>query len=96
VVTGPTDEQLRFTGTPLLVIEVLSTNRSHDLVTKYRKYAQAGLPRYWVVDFDGEKVTAYSLRAGVYEEVATVSGTDAAEWDFGAGTVHIRPSELFA
>ncbi len=95
LVTSPTDEQLRFTGTPLLVIEVLSTNRSHDLVTKYRKYAQAGLPRYWVVDLDEDKVTAFALRAGVYEEVATVSGTDVAEWDFGTGTVRIRPAELF-
>lgn len=95
LVTGPTDEQLRFTGMPLLVIEVLSSNRSHDLVTKSNKYARAGLPRYWVVDPDAQTVTAFVLRGGIYEEVATVGGTDLAELDFGAGTVRIRPAELF-
>ncbi|GAA0294197.1 Uma2 family endonuclease [Kineococcus aurantiacus] len=40
----------RFTGTPSLVIEVLSTNRSDDLLLKMAKYAAAGLPRYWIVD----------------------------------------------
>ncbi|WP_432543815.1 Uma2 family endonuclease [Kineococcus sp. SYSU DK002] len=44
-----TDDR-RFTGTPSLVVEVLSTNRSDDLLLKMAKYAAAGLPRYWIVD----------------------------------------------
>jgi Uma2 family endonuclease len=96
LVTGPTDEQVRFTGTPLLVIEVLSTNRSHDLVTKSNKYAQVGLPRYWVADPDEQTITAFALRGSIYEEVAAVGGTEAAEWDFSAGTVRVRSSALFA
>jgi Uma2 family endonuclease len=37
IVTELTDEQIRFTGTPLLVVEVLSTNQAHDLVLKATK-----------------------------------------------------------
>ncbi|WP_432491921.1 Uma2 family endonuclease [Kineococcus gypseus] len=40
----------RFTGTPTLVVEILSTNRSDDLLLKMAKYAAADLPRYWIVD----------------------------------------------
>ncbi|PRY15253.1 Uma2 family endonuclease [Kineococcus rhizosphaerae] len=40
----------RFTGIPSLAVEVLSTNRSDDLLLKMAKYAAAGLPRYWIVD----------------------------------------------
>ena len=95
LVTEPTDEQARFTGTPLLAVEVLSTNRAHDLVTKTSKYAQAGLPHYWVVDPDDETVTAFALVEGVYQETGFVRGTEEAVWDFGAGSVHIRPADLF-
>lgn len=35
---------------PLLVAEVLSTNRSYDRITKRHLYAEAGVPEYWVVD----------------------------------------------
>jgi Uma2 family endonuclease len=94
IVTEPTAEQARFTGTPLLVIEVLSPNRAH-LVTKSMKYAQHGLPRYWVVDPDEETATAFALVDGVYAEVGLVHGTEEAEWGFGAGIVHIRPADLF-
>ncbi len=96
IVTPPTDEEIRFTGTPLLVVEVLSTNRVQDLVTKTTKYAQAGLPRYWVVDPNEETVAAFALMSGEYREVGAVAGHDEAAWDFGAGEVRIRPSDLFA
>ena len=45
-----TTEQVRITGRPVLCAEVLSTNRASDHVTKVRKYAVAGLPRYWITD----------------------------------------------
>ena len=36
---------------PDLVMEVVSEEyRRHDLVTKRREYAQAGIPEYWIVD----------------------------------------------
>lgn len=42
-----TTESTRFTGTPALIVEVLSTNRGDDLVVKTTKYAAAGLVHYW-------------------------------------------------
>lgn len=95
LVTEPTDEQQRFTGTPILVVEVLSTNRAHDLVTKASKYAQAGLPRYWIVGPDDQTVTAFALVDGVYEEIGSVRESEKAVWDFGAGLAGIRPADLF-
>lgn len=64
-----TDEQERFTGIPLLAVEVLSTNRSDDLVLKTSKYAAAGLPHYWVADPQEDALHAFDLVAGCYEQV---------------------------
>ena len=49
-------------------------------------YAAAGLPRYWIVDPETETVTALELAKGVFEQVGSVTGTDEAVWDFGAGS----------
>ncbi|PPK98413.1 Uma2 family endonuclease [Kineococcus xinjiangensis] len=68
-----TDEDVRFTGTPLLCVEVLSTNRSDDLVRKAFKYAKAGLPNYWVLDPVERALHAYALQEGIYEEAAVVA-----------------------
>jgi Putative restriction endonuclease len=95
LVTRPTHEELRYTGTPLLVAEVLSSNRAHDLRTKRSKYAAAGLLRYWTIDPETETVTDLELVDGEYRQVGSVRGTDAAVWDFGAGSVRIRPADLF-
>ena len=43
-------EQTRYTATPHLVIEILSTDRARDVLRKATKYAAAGLERYWIVD----------------------------------------------
>lgn len=41
----------RYFGTPDLVVEVVSpTSQSYDAVTKMFRYAQAGIPEYWLVD----------------------------------------------
>lgn len=95
MVTPATEEQRRFTDIPHLVIEILSTNRSHDLVRKASKYAALGAPRYWIVDPEETSVAAYELREGVYERVAEVVGDATARLDFGPGVVEIRPSGLF-
>ena len=40
-------------GPPALVVEVLSrSTRAYDLETKRRKYAELGVPSYWLVDAD--------------------------------------------
>lgn len=65
-----TTETVRFTGTPLLAVEVLSTNRGDDLVVKTSHYAQHGLPDYWIVDPadpEGTSLSTYRLRERIYE-----------------------------
>ncbi len=42
--TGPIEQ------IPVLCVEVLSTNRVYDRVTKRFLYGEAGVPEYWLVD----------------------------------------------
>jgi Uma2 family endonuclease len=54
-----------------LVVEILSPdNRDHDLVTKRREYATAGIPEYWIVDPEAETITVLTLdpRTSTYAE----------------------------
>jgi Uma2 family endonuclease len=43
----------------VLVIEVADTSLSHDRYTKAPLYARAGIPEYWIVDLNGERVEVY-------------------------------------
>lgn len=43
----------------LLVAEVADTSLSHDRQTKGPLYAQAGIPEYWIVDLNGERIEVY-------------------------------------
>ena len=97
IVVPPTTERVRFTGTPILLVEILSSNRAHDLVRKFAKYAAAGAPRYWILDpAELPTLIAYELADGAYLEVARVVGRDTARLSFGAGEVEVCPADLFA
>lgn len=85
---------VRFTGTPVLIVEILSTDRSADLVRKLYRYAAAGLPRYWIGDPLEPSVRAFLLTGGMYEEVGGAVGDEEVEFDFGVGRVTLRPSDL--
>jgi Uma2 family endonuclease len=87
-----TEESVRFTGMPVLVVEVLSTNRSGDVVVT-SKYAAVGLPRYWIVDPRDRALDAFELREGVFERVIRVED-EPAEIDFGPASVRIDLAEL--
>ncbi|MEU8610498.1 Uma2 family endonuclease [Actinoplanes sp. NPDC048791] len=56
----------------LLVVEIVSPgSESTDEVIKLREYAQAGIPRYWLVERDAaQTVTLYSLGADNSYDVA--------------------------
>ena len=43
----------------LLVAEVADTSLAHDRYTKAPLYAQAGVPEYWIVDLNGERIEVY-------------------------------------
>jgi len=98
VVFEKTTDQIRLTRTPLLAIEVLSTDRGADLIRKYRKYAEAGLPRYWIIDLDetGPEVVTYELRDGVFVETGRHRGGTEVTLDVGPMTVTFAPNDLLA
>jgi Uma2 family endonuclease len=56
----------------LVAVEILSPGTgTTDRVTKKHEYADAGIPRYWIVDLDKPvTLTAYILVDGDYEHVA--------------------------
>jgi len=50
---------------PDLVVEVSSpSTRRHDLVRKRRVYEQSGVPEYWFVDLDAQRIEVYVLGEG--------------------------------
>jgi Uma2 family endonuclease len=49
-----------------LVMEIVSENRRHDLVTKRKEYAKAGIAEYWIVDPKLEQITVLVLRGDSY------------------------------
>ena len=85
-----TDDRARLTSTPVLCVEVLSTNRGRDLVVKSTKYAQAGVDHYWIVDPVDRTMLVCRRVASVYVEVATLSrDSGPVELDFGAGRLTV-------
>lgn len=70
------DEDI-FSGTPLLVIEVLSSNRRDDLVGKVQRYAAWGAPSYWIVDRRDHQVVTMELADGLYLETGRFTGGEA-------------------
>ena len=59
-----------------LVVEVVSPDdRRRDLETKRGEYAQAGIPEYWIVDPEAQRITVLTLAGAEY----------AVHGDFGAG-----------
>jgi Uma2 family endonuclease len=89
MVCPATTEDKRFTGLPALAVEVLSSNRSHDLVRKAFKYAAAGLPHYWVIDPRERALYAFRLVDNVYEQVAHVTGTALVDFDIATATIDV-------
>ena len=96
VVHALTDETVRFTGTPVLAIEVLSSNRSADLVTKVVRYAAAGLSHYWVVDLRDGVLDAFELHEGTYRPTAHVTLDAPADVSFGPASVRVDLAALTA
>ncbi len=63
-------------GVPDIVIEILSTDRSHDLVFKRRIYAEAGVREYWIFDPRNDTVLPLELRGDAYAERPTLTAAD--------------------
>ena len=63
-------------GVPDIVVEILSTDRNHDLVFKRRIYAEAGVREYWIFDPVNDRVLPLELRDGDYVERPALTATD--------------------
>ena len=55
-------KQHAFQGAPEFVVEILSpSTRSHDKVRKFRKYRNAGVKEYWIIDPENRKVMVFDF-----------------------------------
>jgi Uma2 family endonuclease len=90
-----TDEEVRFTGTPVLCVEVLATNRAADLVVKSAKYASLGVNHYWVIDTNVRTMDVFARDDRIYHLASTIT-TEPVEVDFGVGRVLIDLPALLA
>jgi len=89
-----TGEQTRFTGVPLLAVEILSSDVSRDTIRKFAKYAEAGLPRYWIIDPDGPEIVEYHLHRGGFVEKGRY--TSMTTLDVGPFSFEVDPATLTA
>jgi len=90
-----TEDQTRFTGIPLLCVEVTSSNRVVDLVLKRAKYAAAGLLDYWIVDRQEQVLITYRLRGEVLEETTRFDGQHVVDVSFAGRSVPIDLGRVF-
>ena len=76
-----------------LVVEVVSTeDRRRDLVVKRREYERAGIPEYWIVDPEEQRLTVLHLEGETYAvhgefvrgQVATSALLDGVQLDVSA------------
>jgi Uma2 family endonuclease len=56
----------RYNGAPKFIIEILSSNRSHDMITKLNLYERAGVAEYWIIDPEEQIISALELVDGKY------------------------------
>ncbi len=63
-------------GAPDIVVEILSSDRSRDLVRKRRLYTEAGVPEYWIFDPRADTATLLELRNGEYVQRAVLTAAD--------------------
>lgn len=55
-------------GSPDLIVELLSSNRTHDTQLKYSLYEEKGVKEYIIVDPETREVWQYVLENGHYKE----------------------------
>ncbi|NJN94879.1 MAG: Uma2 family endonuclease [Anaerolineales bacterium] len=66
-------------GVPDLVIEILSpSNASYDRETKFKLYQEAGVPEYWLVDYEAKTIEVFNLAQENYTLTGKYTGDDTA------------------
>jgi Uma2 family endonuclease len=66
--SDPRRQEAYWTGADLVVEVVSPDDRERDLVVKRQEYAQAGIPEYWIIDPQAEKITVLKLESDRYVE----------------------------
>ncbi len=94
IVFDRTSHQPRFTNTPHLCVEVLSSEPARDMFRKFAKYATADLEHYWIIDPEDPTVIEYRLEDGAYREVARYQPGSKANLDIGVASISIDPADL--
>jgi Uma2 family endonuclease len=94
MVFDETDENVRYTGRPHLLVEVLSSDPARDIIRKAHKYAAAGVERYWIVDPDGPDITVYQLVDGVFAERGVHGPGTEVTLEVGPAEVTFDPAQL--
>jgi len=52
------------------------STRGRDLGVKARRYAELGIPHYWLVDPAARRIECQALDSGAYRPVVTAEGDD--------------------
>lgn len=89
-----TSDDRTFSGVPLLVAEVLSSNRRDDLLVKFNRYAGWGAPDYWIVDPRDRVILTYRNVDGTFTESGRHTG-GTATLSYGDITVRLRLDTLW-
>ncbi|RMH34524.1 MAG: Uma2 family endonuclease [Nitrospirae bacterium] len=78
-------------GSPLLIVEILSSStRERDRVLKARRYAQLGVPHYWLIDPDIPRLECFRLESGQYVLAVQAEGSATLEHpDFPSVTIRL-------
>jgi Uma2 family endonuclease len=67
-------------GSSDLLIEILSpSTRRRDVLTKAGLYAAHGVPHYWIVDPDLDRIETFGLEGDVYASTGTCSAPESME-----------------
>jgi Uma2 family endonuclease len=68
-------KELHVVGAPDLVVEIASPSTAiHDRNRKYRVYAKAGVPEYWIAEPGTRTVEVLVLEAGEYQSLGVFRG----------------------
>ncbi len=94
IVFEDSGDDVRLTGLPQLLVEVLSTDRSSDPIRKLRKYAALGVARYWVMDPDGPELVVFEQVVGSMVETSRHCPGQVADLDLGPAQLQIDPTQL--
>jgi Uma2 family endonuclease len=94
MVFDDTGDNKRYTGTPHLVVEILSSDPARDIIRKATKYAAAGVERYWIIDPDGPQIRVYGLIETVYIEQGLHGPGTEVTLDVGPADVTFDPARL--